>query len=259
MVNNGLGDSYSFFITFSLVAFLTSGVGYAITSYQMLNRYQDFTKHNFSFRKSIDLNWLKHFIWGIGLIFVIAITFAVSQEWLGINFGFNTDIIFYSLIILFIFYVGYSGIIHQGTFSVNKNSNQLAEPKTSGEYNHSGLKEVDALYYHRHLTEIMETQRPYLEPKLSLSTLADYLDISPNHLSQVINQYEEKNFYDYVNEYRIEEFKRRALKPENSNYSILAIAYDSGFNSKSSFNQVFKKMVGQTPSQYLNTRKVSTS
>ncbi len=259
MVNSGLVDDYMLFIAISLVAFLISGIGYTFASYRMLNRYQDLTKHNFAFRKAIDLNWLKHFIWGIGLIFVIAITFSVSQEWLGINFGFNTDIIFYSLIILFIFYLGYSGIIHQGTFSANKNSGQLVEPKTTGEYKHSGLREEDALYYHQRLTEVMEAQKPYLEPKLSLSTLAEYLDISPNHLSQVINQYEEKNFYDYVNEYRVKEFKKRALKPENNNYNILAIAYDSGFNSKSSFNQVFKKMVGRTPSQYLNNYKGYTS
>lgn len=259
MINNGLVDDYSFFIAFSLVAFFVSGVGYAIASYRLLNKHQHLTKHNFAYRKSIDLNWLKHFIWGIGLIFVIAIVFAVLQEWMEINFGFNTDLIFYSLIILFIFYLGYSGIMHQGIFSANITPDQLIEPKTTGEYKHSGLKDEEALHYHQQLTEIMETQKPYLEPKLSLSQLADYLGVSPNHLSQIINQYEEKNFYDYINEYRVEEFKERAIKPENSNYSILALAYDSGFNSKSSFNQVFKKMVGKTPSQYLNTRKVSAS
>ena len=259
MINKGLVDDYTTFIAFSLVAFLVSGIGYAIASYQLLNQHQDLTKHNFAYRKSIDLNWLKHFIWGIGSIFTIAIALAVLQEWMKINFGFNTDIIFYSLIILFIFYLGYSGIIHQGIFSANTNIDLLVEPKTTGEYKHSGLKEEEALDYHKRLTAIMESQKPYLEPKLSLSTLADYLDVSPNHLSQIINQYEMKNFYDYINEYRVEEFKERALKPENSNYSILAIAYDSGFNSKSSFNQVFKKMVGKTPSQYLNTRKISAS
>lgn len=259
MVNSGLVDDYSVFVIFSLVAFLVSGLGYAIASYRLLNRYQDLTKHNFAYRKSIDLHWLKHFVWGIGLIFIVAIILAVLQDWAGLNFGFNTDIIFYSLIILFIFYLGYSGIIHQGIFSANKKLDQLVEPQNTGEYKHSGLKEEDALYYHQHLTEIMKTRKPYLEPKLSLNALADYLDISLNHLYQVINQYEEKNFYDYINEYRVEEFKKRALKPENNNFSILAIAYDSGFNSKSSFNQVFKKIVGKTPSQYLNTRKASAS
>lgn len=257
MVNHGLVDNYSGFITFSVVVFLISWIGYTVASYRLLNRYQDITKHNFAYRKSIDLNWLKHFIWGIGFIFVVAIIFAVLQEWMELDFGFNTDIIFYSLIIVFIFYLGYSGIIHQGIFSANKKPDQLLVQHSTGEYKHSGLKEEDALYYHQHLTEIMQSQKPYLEPKLSLKTLAGYLDISPNYLSQVINQHEEKNFYDYINEYRVEEFKKRALLPENSNYSILAIAYDSGFNSKSSFNQVFKKLIGKTPTQYLNGRKIS--
>jgi AraC-like DNA-binding protein len=99
----------------------------------------------------------------------------------------------------------------------------------------------------------MKFKKPYLEPKLSLVTLAEYLDISPNHLSQVINQYEGKNFYDFVNHHRVEEFKERAQNPKNMNFSLLAIAFDSGFNSKSSFNEVFKKNVGKTPTQYLNS------
>jgi len=98
----------------------------------------------------------------------------------------------------------------------------------------------------------METEKPYLEPKLTLSSLADELEISANHLSQVINQYEEKNFFDFVNSYRVEEYKERATDPAYQNFSILAIALDSGFNSKSSFNQVFKKFTGKTPSQYLS-------
>ena len=257
LINNGLIDDYSIFIVFSLVAFMISVSVYSIASYRLLNRYQDITLTNFAYRKSIDLQWLKQFIWGIGLIFFIAILLAVLQEWLRFDFGFNTDVIFYSLIILFIFYLGYSGIIHQGIFSAAKNHDQLVEPKTTGEYKHSGLKEEDALVFHNQLQQLMKTEKPYLEPKLSLNDLAEYLDLTPNHLSQIINQYEGKNFYDYINEFRVEEFKKRALTPENKNYSILAIALDSGFNSKSSFNQVFKKMVGKTPSQYLKTKKTS--
>lgn len=257
MINSGLIDDYSFFIVVSLVAFIISVSAYSVASYRLLNRYQDLANTNFAYRQSIDLQWLKKFIWGIGLIFSIAILLAVFQEWLKFDFGFNTDIIFYTLLILFIFYLGYSGIMHQGIFSAAVNVDQLVEPKSTGEYKHSGLKEKDALVIHQQLQKLMETKKPYLEPKLSLNELAEYLDISPNHLSQVINQYEGKNFYDYINKYRVEEFKKRALTPVNQNYSILAIALDSGFNSKSSFNQVFKKMVGKTPSQYLKTRKTS--
>lgn len=253
LINTGQIDDYSSFIAFSLVAFFVSAVGYAVASYRLLNRYQDITQENFAYKKSIDLNWLKHFIIGLGVIFGLAILLAVLQEWIGLEFGFNTDIIFYSLIILFIFYLGYSGIIHQGIFSAAEAPVQLVEPKNRGEYRNSGLKEEEALKYHNELIRLMKSEKPYLEPKLSLVTLAEYLNMSPNHLSQVINQYEGKNFYDFVNQYRIEEFKERALRPENKNFSLLAIAYDSGFNSKSSFNEVFKKNVGKTPTQYLHS------
>src|SRR6056297_491754 len=255
LINSGQIDDYSVFITFSLIAFLISGVGYAAASYRLLSRYKDVARENFAYRHSIDLVWLKNFIIGMGLIFGAAILLAVLQEWIGLRFGFNTDIIFYSLIILFIFYLGYSGIMHQGIFSSNSEHVQLVESKNSGEYRNSGLKEEDALLYHGRLKELMEIKKPHLEPKLSLVALAEYLDISPNYLSQIINQYEGKNFYDFVNQYRVEEFKERAKNPENSKFSLLAIAYDSGFNSKSSFNEVFKKNVGKTPSQYLNSIK----
>lgn len=256
MVNDGLVDDYSMFMTFSLVVFLVSGIGYAIASYRLLNQYQDLTDQNFAYRESIDLNWLKYFIWGIGLIFGTVTILSVMQEGMGVDIRFNTDKVYYSLIILFIFYLGYSGIRHRNIFSGYESAeSQIVEPKPSGEYKRSGLKEEDALAYHQKLKELMKSQKPYLEPKLSLPMLSEELDISPNHLSQVINQYEQKNFFEYINGYRVEEFKERALKPENSNYNILSIAYDSGFNSKSSFNQVFKKLTGKTPSQSLNILK----
>lgn len=252
LLNAGLIDDYSFFMMVALFSFFLSGIGYSIVSYRLLNRYRDLMDQNFAYRESIDLNWLKYFIWGIGLIFVVAALISIPTEAMGMEFGFNAEVIFYSLIILFIFFLGYSGIRHQAIFSADMSANsRIVEPKAPGEYKRSGLKEDDALVYHQKLTEMMKIKKPYLEPKLTLGTLADDLKISANHLSQIINQFEEKNFYDYINSYRVEEFKERALKPENSNYNILSIAYDSGFNSKSSFNQVFKKIVGQTPSQYL--------
>jgi AraC-like DNA-binding protein len=97
----------------------------------------------------------------------------------------------------------------------------------------------------------MESQKLYLEPKLTLGTLAEQLKVSVNHLSQVINQYEGVNFHDFVNRYRVDEFKSRIANPKYKGFSLLAIAFDSGFNSKSSFNQIFKKSTGLTPSQYL--------
>ena len=102
----------------------------------------------------------------------------------------------------------------------------------------------------------METEKIYTESELSLSELANRLNTLPNYLSQVINDKEGKNFYDYINMLRIDEFKRLVSRPENRKYTLLSLSYDCGFNSKSSFNKNFKKVTGQSPSEYLNNPQV---
>lgn len=93
-------------------------------------------------------------------------------------------------------------------------------------------------------------ERPYLNPELTLTQLASDLDITTHHLSQIINEQFKLNFFEYINQFRVEEVKSRISNPEFENYSFLGIALDSGFNSKSSFNRIFKKFTNQTPTQY---------
>ena len=109
---------------------------------------------------------------------------------------------------------------------------------------------------HRELIRLVETDKPYLESDLTLNTLADRLDIPLHHLSQIINQFEEQNFNDFINKYRVEEFIKRASRDRH--LSFLAIALDSGFNSKSTFNAVFRKHKGMTPTQYMTSQQVDT-
>lgn len=99
----------------------------------------------------------------------------------------------------------------------------------------------------------MATQKPYLKSNLSLTDLSDLLDVSTHNLSEIINTRLNKSFYDYVNECRVEEVKKMLLDDKYKSYSILAIAYEAGFNSKSSFNTIFKKITGTTPSGYRNS------
>ena len=97
----------------------------------------------------------------------------------------------------------------------------------------------------------MENEKPYLDTKLGLKELAEDLDISVHHLSQVINEKLGKNFFEFVNGYRVAEVISLLKNPQYKRYTLLAIAYDSGFNSKSRFNSVFKKNTGFTPSKYI--------
>ena len=103
--------------------------------------------------------------------------------------------------------------------------------------------------------EYMKVEKPYLDGDLSLPKLVEQFDVHPNYLSQVINEREHKNFYDYVNAYRVEEFKRLISDPQKRNLTILALAFECGFKSKSAFNKCFKKMTGQTPSEYMKLLK----
>ncbi len=123
-----------------------------------------------------------------------------------------------------------------------------SEPK---KYLHSPVNNDLAFEIIQKSNQIMVKEKPFLDPGFSLDTLATTLDIKKQYLSQILNEYQNQNFYQYVNFYRVGEAKR-LLKEERKN-TIINIAYDSGFNSKSTFNKVFKEHVGQTPGEFKNT------
>ena len=100
------------------------------------------------------------------------------------------------------------------------------------------------------LVSLMEAEKPYTDPSLDLSALAEMAGMSPQALSHLINTGLGSNFYEFVNGYRLEEAKRLLMDPANQHKTIIALAYDAGFNSKATFNRMFRKHTGTTPSDY---------
>lgn len=117
-------------------------------------------------------------------------------------------------------------------------------------YKKSGLKESDAQNFLAVLEEYMRTEKPYLDPDLTIVDVASTLNIPKHYITQIINEKLNKNFFLYTNEYRVNEVKQKFADEKFNGHSILRIAYDSGFNSKSSFNDIFKKLTNVTPSEY---------
>lgn len=113
------------------------------------------------------------------------------------------------------------------------------------------LDESSVISYSNQLLNHLHDEKPYLNPSLSLRSLADQIDIHPNQLSWLLNESMGKNFNEFINQYRIETFKSLSKDPKNSNITIMGLAYDSGFNSKTVFNSYFKKETGLTPKQFL--------
>ncbi|WP_291856387.1 AraC family transcriptional regulator [Marinilabilia sp.] len=151
---------------------------------------------------------------------------------------------------VFILLIGYFGLKQKEIF-IQYHDNTIeyvTEPKTK--YAGVVLKEADVELYVSKLKRFMASDKPYLDADFSLPELADKLDIPSHYLSRVINEQFGVNFFDFINQYRVEEVKSKIGNPEFKNFSLLGIAFDSGFNTKSAFNRVFKKITGVTPSEY---------
>jgi AraC-like DNA-binding protein len=125
-------------------------------------------------------------------------------------------------------------------------------------YERSGLGEFETRRLKAALLTLMATEHPYRDPELTLPALAERLRSTPHKLSEVLNRELSQTFYDFVNGYRVDEVRARLVDPDAKHLNILALGLDAGFASKSTFNQAFKKLTGQTPSTYrkaLETRK----
>jgi AraC-like DNA-binding protein len=251
MVDKGLINDFAVFSVIALVAFIISGLVYPVLAFRWIGKYHKLKDDNYSYDNRISLNWLKYCIYGIGLLYLTVAVIYFLKQGLGIEFPFNDDFIIYIMLVIYVISIGFFGIRHQNIFTNDTSDKnvQLVRSKLNGEYKKSGLKPEVAEDVHKKLLNLMQHEKPFTNPKLTLSDLANNLDISANHLSQIINQYEKMKFHDLVNKYRVEEFIQNASS--NKNLNILAYAIDAGFNSKSSFNSVFKKHKNMTPSKYM--------
>ena len=133
---------------------------------------------------------------------------------------------------------------------INSSVDQLKIEDVPRKYKKSTFSEKQADLMKTNLKSSMEKEKLYLNPKLNLPDLAESVNISTNQLSQLLNEFIGENFYDYTNTYRLEYFLKLIKEPKYKNFTILALAYECGFNSKTTFNLFFKKSLGTTPSDY---------
>jgi AraC-like DNA-binding protein len=157
------------------------------------------------------------------------------------------------LVSLMMYLIGYMGLKQPEIFSGKIIEDLSESTEDKKKYKKSALSEDIAENYLNKLQKYIQTDKPHLNSAITLPELAQNLSMSIHHLSQIINQRLNQNFYEFINHYRVEEAKKMILDPAYKHLTIAAIGYDSGFNSNSSFNSVFKKATGKTPSQYRNS------
>jgi AraC-like DNA-binding protein len=248
------GKGYETQLMINLAGIYLSGLIYVPLTLRMLIRYRKNLKNEFSNTERIQFNWLLYLLIGIGIIWIVV--WFMSE-----------DRFIYAATSVFVILLGYFGIQQADIFGHARLALQQApeEPETTilpeepnvestAKYQRSSLSDEMVTSLYEQLVQLMQREKPYLEPELTLGELAKRMHIHPNHLSQVINARADKNFYDFVNAWRIEEFLRQADEPANQQFTLLALAFDCGFNSKASFNRNFRNYTGHAPTTYLKGR-----
>lgn len=141
--------------------------------------------------------------------------------------------------------------------SFTNESEQEEKIDREGKYAKNMIDPEEVERYLEMLDQYMRTNKPYLNPNISVNQLAKLVSIPTHHLSQLINGSLNKNFYDYMNSYRIQESQRLMIEGLNHKKTMLEVLLESGFNTKSTFNRAFKKQTGKTPSAFLKQLKES--
>lgn len=237
---------------------------YLVLSIRRLVIHARTIREQFSSIEQLTLNWLRNLLIAISVLYLMHIFGGVLSEVFGRFEAFSS--LLYIMIVAVIYTMGYLGLRQPVIFSTpvaesgsasiqelpqfgNDKDNHIS-PDASTKYKTSSLDADMSVALREDVKKHMNTENPYLDSKLTLPQLAKQIGISPNYLSQVINEQFEKNFFDFINDYRVQEAKRLLVETDKASLNIVSIAYDAGFNSKSAFYTAFKKHVGVTPSQF---------
>jgi AraC-like DNA-binding protein len=213
--------------------------------------YREWIKSYFSDTERISFVWFRNFLFIYFLNFIVNIAMLIFVAIT--NYNYETMWWGYFLGTAYIYYIsifGYSQMQIRSIHFTPKEENITIETIEKEENN--ALKDVDLDFWKNKVLHYFECEKPYLNSELKLSEVAQHLKTNLNVLSAVINTGFEKNFNDFVNEYRIIEFKKQVQHKDNQHLTLLAIAFDCGFNSKTTFNRAFKKVVGNTPKEWIN-------
>ncbi len=231
------------------------GLTYTVLTIRVLARHNKRIRDAFSNIDRINLLWLRTLTIGVGIIWSVVVASVVVS---GLLYDLNPpgfDVAIYFCISLLVYTIGYMGLDQPEVFR-QPAGDILPDGRTDGpvgRYTKSGLNDSTAGEILKELVELMETQKPYLDGELTLAKLAQMIAVTPHNLSEAMNTRLQQSFYDLVNSYRVDEVKRRLQAGDAQRFSLLSIAYDSGFTSKTSFNTIFKKQTGITPSQFLSS------
>lgn len=225
--------------------------------------YDQTLKNNYSDITQVNLQWLKNFIWTY-----LMLKFTVFLAWGALGTGIATSIadirpIFNIWFAVLMIYLSYHGIRQYAVaefydYDPAKRSVIPKAHKPTQKYQSSTLSNEDLNQLQDQIDQLFEEELLYLNAELKVHDLAKKLEVTTHKISQTLNSKAGLTFYDYVNQYRVEHFKKLLTDPKKQNFTILGLGFDSGFNSKASMNRIFKQLAGLTPKEYQSQSSISS-
>ena len=220
-------------------------------------RYRQWSYQQFSNPDLISFTWFRNFIYSMIFWLVFREVMNVMDAWL--QLAFYQDWWWNLALAATALYIGLAGYEQKQPAKIDFNLSQIKISNSDSSIHTSTSLEVteesEKSSIAARIQELMKNERLYLQADLNLQELAQHLQINAVQLSATINQVFNKNFNDYINGLRIEEFIRLYKADVNQKYTLLSIALDSGFNSKATFNRAFKKIKGSSPKEFLGENK----
>jgi AraC-like DNA-binding protein len=237
-------------LVFNIIVWFTALIQYLFYLFYILKLIANFKSkalNELSNTENIDLTWLRIFLFTFLSVFVLLVVMMISAiHQFEIKYFNNIISVVFALAI---FLLGYKGLFQQTILPVNEVLQDIEAKQFEKKAEEVGFDKERL----SNLLNYMVIEKPFREPELTLTSLATKINISRNQLSELINSGTEGNFYDFVNTYRVEEVKQLMIDSKYKDYTLLAIAFEAGFPSKSTFNSIFKKNTGLTPSEYRNS------
>ena len=215
-------------------------------TYKSLRKYREIIKNKYSQIDQINLDWLSFSLNTFGLLTFI----SLIQNFIALVENISVFMVTFVLLLIFIFY-----FVNKVILKALRQPEIFAgiTQKETRKYLGSNLTPDQVEEHKKQLLALFKTEKPFLNPQVSITELSEKISVSTKHLSQVINQSFKKNFFDFINTYRIKEAQQILKESKDNKLTILEVMYQSGFNSKSSFNTAFKKETGKTPTEFRKT------
>jgi AraC-like DNA-binding protein len=235
----------------SVAGIAISALTYNILGLNMIRAYRRRLLQQFSRVDHIDLEWLRILIVATLVLYSVNVVLFNLNNIIRFAGYFELIQITYTFATVFIFVLGFFGLRQPEVFVIPQTTPTPLNQDPEIVSHETDTPGEPRSTFATNLLHHMEQEQPWLDPEITLGKLSSMLEVRPEFLSEVINRELNRNFFDFINHYRIEEFKAQVMRTDKRHFSILGLAYECGFNSKASFYRAFGKFEGLSPTQYM--------